>query len=79
MAQGFNPPGIWGPQGCGFSMGVVQHEGQVVHFTGQVAWDEGEQIVGRGDVEAQTRQCFKNMLAVLKAVGGIDAHCSCSP
>jgi len=70
MAQGFNPQGIWQPQRRGFNMGVVQHEGHVVHFTGQVAWDEAERIVGKGDVEVQTRQCFTNILTVLKSVGG---------
>ncbi len=51
-------------------MGVVQHEGRVIHFTGQVAWDENENIVGKGDVRLQTRQCFKNIQAILEAVGG---------
>ena len=27
-------------------------------------------IVGPGDVETQTRQCFRNILTILKAVGG---------
>lgn len=70
MAQGYNPPGVWQPRGRGFSMGVVQHPGYVIHFTGQVAWNEAEEIVGLGDVAAQTRQCFRNIEAVLKAVGG---------
>ncbi len=70
MANGFNPTGTWRPSGRGFSMGVVQHEGRVIHFTGQVAWDANENIVGRGDVRLQTRQCFKNIQAVLEAVGG---------
>ena len=70
MATGFNPPGTWGPRGRGFSMGVVQHEGRVVRLTGQVAWDENENIVGKGDVRLQTRQCFRNIQAVLEAVGG---------
>ncbi|MBE9553181.1 MAG: RidA family protein [Proteobacteria bacterium] len=70
MATGFNPPGIWGPRGRGFSMGVVQHEGRVVRLTGQVAWDENENIVGKGDARLQTRQCFRNIQAVLEAVGG---------
>lgn len=70
MVKGFNPPGVWSPKGRGFNLGVVQPEGHVVHFTGQVAWDEAEHIVGKGDVEAQTRQCFKNILTVLKSVGG---------
>lgn len=70
MATGFNPPGVWAPRGRGFNMGVVQHDGHVVHFTGQVAWDENEEIVGKRDIEAQTRQCFRNIRAILAAVGG---------
>ena len=70
MATGFNPTGVWGPCGRGFSMGVVQHDGHVVHLTGQVAWDENEQIVGRDDVAVQTRQCFGNISTVLAQVGG---------
>lgn len=70
MPHAINPKGTWGPRGRGFSMGLLQPEGQVLHFTGQVAWDESEQIVGPGDVEAQTHQCFRNIGAVLAAVGG---------
>lgn len=70
MANGFNPTGMWRPNGRGFSMGVVQHEGRVIHVTGQVAWDENENIVDKGDVRLQTRQCFKNIQAVLESVGG---------
>lgn len=51
-------------------MGVIQSEGHVLHFTGQVAWDENEAIVGLGDVTEQTRQCFRNIETVLQAVGG---------
>ena len=70
VARGFNPSGTWHPRGCGFSMGVVQHQGRVIHFTGQVAWDEEENLVGKGDVRRQTQQCFENIAAVLQAVGG---------
>ena len=62
--------GVWSARGRGFSMGVVQPEGRVIHFTGQVAWDETEQIVGKGDIAEQTRQCFRNIEKVLTAVGG---------
>ena len=70
MALGFTAPGVWQPRGRGFSMGAVQHQGHVIHFTGQVAWDADEGIVGKGDVEAQTRQCFKNIFSLLTVVGG---------
>lgn len=51
-------------------MAAVQLPGHVIHFTGQVAWDEHENIVGPGDVEAQTRQCFLNIQRILAALGG---------
>lgn len=70
MREGFNPPNVWGPRGRGFSIGLAHNEGITVHFTGQVAWDSRERIVGIGDVEAQTRQCFDNIKLVLDAVGG---------
>lgn len=62
--------GVWTARGREFSMGVVQPQGKVIHFTGQVAWDETEQIVGKGDIAEQTRQCFRNIEKVLTAVGG---------
>ncbi len=71
MAKGFNPSGTWQPHGRGFSMGVVQHTGHVIHLTGQVAWNEDEEIVGPGDIAAQTHQCFANIRAVLAGAGGI--------
>ena len=71
MVLGFTAPGIWQPRGRGFNMGAVQQQGHVIHFTGQVAWDADEGIVGKGDVEAQTRQCFKNIFALLTVVGGL--------
>ncbi len=51
-------------------MGYVQPEGRVIHFTGQVAWDADEMIVGLDDVEEQTRQCYRNIEFLLKEIGG---------
>ncbi len=65
-----NPPGVWKPKGRGFNMASVQPPGRIVHFTGQVAWDENEEIVGLGDIEAQTTQCFLNIQHILAALGG---------
>ena len=70
MRIGFNPANVWQPGGRGFSMGLASDNGVLVHLTGQVAWDENEQIVGLGDVSLQTRQCFKNIEIMLQAVGG---------
>lgn len=70
MPTGFEAPDVWHARGRGFQMGVVQPEGVTVHLTGQVAWDADERIVGRGDIEAQTRACFENIRKLLAEVGG---------
>ena len=70
MANGFNPAGLWGPEARVFSQGVVQHDGKVIHITGQVAWNEHNEIIGPNDVRLQMRQCMANIKKVLSAVGG---------
>lgn len=39
-------------------------------MTGQVAWDSKGSLIGKGDCEVQIRQCFDNVEAILRAVGG---------
>ena len=70
MADGFEVADVWRARGRGFQMAVAQHGGQVIHFTGQVAWDADENVIGMGDVDAQTRPCFPNIERLLGAVGG---------
>ena len=70
MGQGFDPPKFWGPGGQIFSQGVVQPKGQVVHITGQVAWDENNVVIGADDVRAQMKQCAENLERVLAVIGG---------
>ncbi len=70
MPIGFEVGNVWRAQGRGFQMAAIQPEGVVIHLTGQVAWDENERIIGKGDVEAQTRQCFENIRGLLAKVGG---------
>lgn len=70
MTDRFNPAGMWQPNGRAFSQGVVQGEGVVVHVTGQVAWDQHDDVVGVGDVEAQMEKAVGNVRTVLAEVGG---------
>jgi enamine deaminase RidA (YjgF/YER057c/UK114 family) len=70
MADGFNPAGVWAPNGRAFSQGVIQGSGEVVHVTGQVAWDEHGEVVGTGDIEAQMEKSIDNVRLILAAVGG---------
>jgi len=44
--------------------------GNTVYISGQVSFDKEDRVVGKGDIEAQTRQIFENMKAVLEAAGG---------
>ena len=70
MKNSFESDRVWKSHNRGFSMGLIQPEGRVVHFTGQVAWGADENIIGYGDVSEQTRQCFLNIEALLGEVGG---------
>jgi len=44
--------------------------GDTLYVSGHVAVDASGKVVGEGDCEAQTRQVFANIQAVVKAVGG---------
>lgn len=70
MPVGFETADVWQARGRGFQMAAIQPEGRVIHFTGQVAWDADENIVGKDDIEEQTRQCFRNIERLLGEIGG---------
>lgn len=70
MPIGFEVDDVWQARNRGFQMGAIQPDGVVMHLTGQVAWSAEEEIVGKNDIEAQTRQIFDNVLKLLKKVGG---------
>jgi len=42
---------------------------KLVYVSGQVSWDAGGKVVGKGDLRAQSEQVFKNVAAALKAAG----------
>ena len=43
--------------------------GNTIYLSGQVALDPDGNVVGKGDMKAQTRQAWENIKAVLKAAG----------
>ena len=54
------------------SRGIFGHgtrAGNMVFVSGQVAFDSQQQIVGVGDIKAQTRQVLENIKAVLDEAG----------
>lgn len=64
------PDGTWDTRDRAFSQGVVVDGGRrMVFVAGQAAFDEHEQVVGRGDVGIQTRKTLENLEIVLAAGG----------
>jgi 2-iminobutanoate/2-iminopropanoate deaminase len=63
-----NPPGVNPPRG-NYVQAVIAQAPALVFVSGQVAMDEHNNIVGKGDIEAQARQVFHNLQVVLEAAG----------
>lgn len=62
-----NPPGLadFGT----FSQVTTARGGKTIHVSGQVAWNAQGQVVGAGDLKAQTVQVFENLKVALAAAG----------
>ncbi|MDP6454091.1 MAG: RidA family protein [SAR202 cluster bacterium] len=69
MPEAFNAPGLPEPFGI-FSGAAWEPEGKVLHISGYVSQDADGNIVGIGDMKAQTHQVLKNIETVLASVGG---------
>src|SRR4051812_42321844 len=52
-----------------FAPGIAVNGKRTIYVSGNVGTDESGQIVGRNDVEAQTRQTFKNIERTLAKAG----------
>jgi enamine deaminase RidA (YjgF/YER057c/UK114 family) len=53
-----------------YSQGILNQGGKLLFVAGQTASDKDGNVVGKGDIRAQTEQVFRNLSAVLKAAGG---------
>jgi 2-iminobutanoate/2-iminopropanoate deaminase len=53
-----------------YSQGILNSGGKLLFIAGQTAADKDGNVVGKGDIKAQTQQVFDNIKAVLKAAGG---------
>ena len=68
--QYINPPDLFQSQQYGFSQIVKTTGGTTVYFSGQVGWDEGEELIGGSDLASQTRGTFGNLQKAVQAAGG---------
>lgn len=57
-------------RGGAFSAGVEAPAGRTVYVSGQVSMDAEGNVVGEGDVVAQTEKVLDNIAVVLEAAGG---------
>ena len=53
-----------------YTHGILNQGGKLLFIAGQTASDKDGNVVGKGNIVAQTEQVFANMKAVLKAAGG---------
>ncbi len=68
-----NPESLYNSLDYGFSHATLQDGGKTLHLAGQVAWDAECNVVGVGDLAAQTRQALANLRAVLATAGATPA------
>ena len=66
--RALNPEGLPTPVGP-YSNVVTSAPGRLVFVSGQVALDANGDIVGAGDITAQTRQVMENLRLALEAAG----------
>jgi 2-iminobutanoate/2-iminopropanoate deaminase len=66
--ESLNPPGLPTPFGP-FAQVTVARPGKLVHVSGMISVDERGEVVGKGDIAAQTRQVMRNLGVALEAAG----------
>src|SRR5215467_1933255 len=67
QTQFLKPDGI--APGTGYTHVVVTSPSKLVFISGQVARDKQGNLIGKGDLRAQTTQVFENLKAALAAAG----------
>jgi reactive intermediate/imine deaminase len=72
VIERMNPQGISTP--TGYSHVVSTRGGRTIYIAGQIAFDASGQVVGKGDLAAQTRQVFENLSIALTAAGATFAN-----
>jgi 2-iminobutanoate/2-iminopropanoate deaminase len=65
-----NPKELYPSLQYGFSQVVTSCGGKMVFLSGQVAWDEQQQMIGPDDLRAQTWQTFGNLATAMQAADG---------
>jgi enamine deaminase RidA (YjgF/YER057c/UK114 family) len=69
--QFFNPSNVHRPRG--YTHAVAVESGRLIFVAGQVAFDKDGNLVGKGDLRAQTDKALDNLVAALAAAGATPA------
>ncbi len=64
-----NPQGLFALDGF-TQIVTVENAGKVAYIAGQGAFDAGFNLVGAGDLHAQTVQAFRNLRTAVESLGG---------
>jgi enamine deaminase RidA (YjgF/YER057c/UK114 family) len=67
----FNPANMHRPRG--YTHAVAVDGGRLIFIAGQVAFDQVGNLVGKGDLRAQTVKALDNLVAALAAAGATPA------
>jgi enamine deaminase RidA (YjgF/YER057c/UK114 family) len=67
--QRIQPPDLLAPKSYPFSWGMRVQGGELLFISGQVSTDIDRNVIGLGDMAAQTKQVFSNMGLVLREAG----------
>ena len=67
--QSLNPEGLPKPFGPFVQLTIAEPGGRLVFLSGAVAFDGDGNVVGEGDIVAQTRRIMENMKIALRAAG----------
>ena len=65
-----NPKDLFHSLQYGFSQVVTTSGGKTVHLSGQVGWDEREEMAVGSDLGAQLRQAVRNIETAMRAASG---------
>ncbi|MEO9485468.1 MAG: RidA family protein [Ekhidna sp.] len=65
-----NPETLFNSTQYGFSQITISTPGKIVFISGQVAWDENQNIIGGNNLEKQTRKAIDNLKIAIESVGG---------
>ncbi|MFO0803335.1 MAG: RidA family protein [Gemmataceae bacterium] len=68
MSKQFLNPSALNPTN-GFTHAVTSVGGKTIHVSGQVSVNEKAEVIGKGDMRAQTERVFENLKACLAAAG----------